>query len=349
SSRNKGHRKNFGENALDVNGVISKFEGRGDIKDAFVFAMKDLEKAIGSLSEKQRKKIFSEGEKFMNLEIVWPAAANVINYDKAVLQFHGSVQYNSKGDPQEYIKSDAKALEEMIRKVNHHVQKHFEIVKPYFLKVPKHKDFSAKRDYFLSKLGKLQKQYSLSDDDTLGMYHQRYWENAVLDSAKQYKYEVPLGVLMGLVKRWAFFDKSYSIRDMSRDIDNETFLEWVLKFDKEDHKKQMKENIKPFEILFFELGAEVLSNMEGFLASNPDKTVQKIRDDIAKDIKNIRRGKDIEKLGILRRHLDKINAYGGFDKIVPSEGLIFSYGGKIFKISGNFGPINQIKGLLKFR
>ena len=70
AARNKGDRKNFGENALDLKGVISKFKGRGDIRDAFVFAMGDLQKAISALSEKQRDKVFSEGEKFMNLEII---------------------------------------------------------------------------------------------------------------------------------------------------------------------------------------------------------------------------------------------------------------------------------------
>jgi len=57
--------------------------------------MKDLSKAIKSLSDKQKDKVFKNGEIFMNLEIIYPASSNVIDYDKAVLQFHNSykIQY----------------------------------------------------------------------------------------------------------------------------------------------------------------------------------------------------------------------------------------------------------------
>jgi hypothetical protein len=45
AARNKGHIKSGGKTALTTSGIASKFKGRGEIKNAFVFAMKDLEKA----------------------------------------------------------------------------------------------------------------------------------------------------------------------------------------------------------------------------------------------------------------------------------------------------------------
>ena len=83
TARNKGQLKNFGSSAMDIKGVASKFSGRGDIRDAFVFAMKDLNKSIGSLSDKQKEKIFGNGKNWMNLEVMYPKSANVIDYDKA--------------------------------------------------------------------------------------------------------------------------------------------------------------------------------------------------------------------------------------------------------------------------
>ena len=35
--------------------------------------MKDLEKAIGRLSDKQKKKVFGNGKRWMNLEVMYPA------------------------------------------------------------------------------------------------------------------------------------------------------------------------------------------------------------------------------------------------------------------------------------
>ena len=71
--------------------------------------------------------------------------------------------------------------------------------------------------------------------------------------------------MINLTKRWAFFDKSYKIPMMRKDIKNEKFLEWSLGFDKNNHSKQVKENMRPFEILFFEVGAEILKNVDGYM------------------------------------------------------------------------------------
>ena len=65
---------------MDIRGVSDKFQGRGGLSDAYNFAMRDLSKAISSLSEPQRKKIFKDGACFMNLEVIYPTSVNVIPY-----------------------------------------------------------------------------------------------------------------------------------------------------------------------------------------------------------------------------------------------------------------------------
>ena len=97
AARNKGHLKNAGATALSTKGIASKFKGRGDIRNAFVYAMRDLEKAIKSLNQKQRDKIFNEGQHWMNMEVMWPKSANVIDYDVATLIFHGALKYDDSG------------------------------------------------------------------------------------------------------------------------------------------------------------------------------------------------------------------------------------------------------------
>ena len=68
AARNKGHIKNAGATALDTSGIASKFAGRGDIADAFNFAMKDLERAIKKLSDKQKEKILQVLKNTRSLE-----------------------------------------------------------------------------------------------------------------------------------------------------------------------------------------------------------------------------------------------------------------------------------------
>ena len=348
TARNKGQLKNFGSSAMDIKGVASKFAGRGDIKDAFVFAMKDLNKSIGSLSDKQKEKIFDNGKRWMNLEVMYPKSANVIDYDKAQIVFHGTLEYNESGTAIGQPKDSARILAGMIKQVNQNVQKHYKIGKPQFLEVPKVQDFSKKKNVYLNRLKKLQNQYKLKDNDTLSKYHQSYWEEFIFNASKQMKYKIPNKVLVNLTKRWAFFDKSYKVQMMRKDIKDEKFLDWALSFDKNDHQKWVKDNMKPFEVLFFDVGAEILKNISGYLAASPKKAVQKIRKDVINAIKTVKSGGDVKKIQTLKLQLDKLNKIGGLSAIVPSEGIVFKYKGKTYKFTGAFAPVNQILGLLNF-
>ena len=349
AARNKGHLKNGGETALTTSGIISKFKGRGDISDAFSFAMKDLEKAIGSLSEKQRNKIFKDGKAWMNLEVMWPKSSNVINYDKAEIVFHGALEYDDSGNAIGELKGSARMLAGMIKQVNQNIQKRYKIGKPNFLTVPKHQDFEKKKTYFLNKLNKLQKTYALKDNDSLSLYHQSYWEEFIFNAAQQYGFTIPNKPLKNLTKRWAFFDKSYKIPMIKKDFKNHPeFLDWVLTTDKVDQAKIVKQNMKPFEELFFEVGAEIMTNVSGWLAANPDSTVQRVKKQLDAAIKDVRSKKDLKKLNTLKLQLDKLKSIGGLDAIVPSEGIVFKYNGKTFKFTGAFAPINQITGLMTF-
>ena len=50
----------------------------------------------------------------------------------------------------------------------------------------------------------------------------------------------------------------------------------------------------------------------------------------------------------LEYELLRLQKLGGFEAIVPSEGVVFVYGGHTYKLTGAFAPINQILGVLKY-
>ena len=95
-ARNKGQIKNFGQNALDVAGIRQMFAGRGNIEKSFGNAAQDLQSAIDALPENQREELFGNGRKFMNVEVIFPDTKNVIPYDKPVLVFHGTIEYDKE-------------------------------------------------------------------------------------------------------------------------------------------------------------------------------------------------------------------------------------------------------------
>ena len=127
----------------------------------------------------------------------------------------------------------------MIEQRNQKHTEEIQITKPVFLDVPKHQDFGKMKSKFIGELNKLRNQYGLKDNDTLP-YHQSYWEEYIYNLAQQFGYTIPNTILKNLTKD-AFFDKSYKIPTIKTELKDEPkFLEWVLKTDKEDHKKWLK-------------------------------------------------------------------------------------------------------------
>ena len=338
AARNTGDLKRGG---MDYKAIAAKFKGRGNIEKAFTFAMKDLGKAIGSLNPKQQQKIFDNGNNWVNMEIMFPASANVITYDAPYLQFHNVLKYKG-GTAIGSVSDGARILAGMIAQTNQTVQKNFSIIGPKILKMNPHQDYSAKKPYFTGKLNALMKKFNMKDSSTFSEYHQAWWEDFVDKKITG----IDNKTKMGLVKRWAFSDKSFRLD--KKTFTDEKILAKAKEFDKLKHADQVKKNMLPFETLFFELGAEVLKNVEGFLAANPDKAIQNVRKQVAKAITDVRKGGDLKKLNRMTKQLQKISAIGGFKTIIPSEGLVFIYKGSTYKLTGAFAPVNQITGMMTF-
>lgn len=340
AARNKGHLKNKGENALDIKGVSDKFQGRGGLSDAYNFAMRDLSKAISSLSEKQREKVFKGGACFMNLEVIYPTSVNVVPYGQALLVFHGTMEYDEEGVAIGENQGAARVLAGMIKQVNQNVQSSYTIEGPPVVKLPKSQDLSKKKSVYSGKIKRLQKKYNLKDTDGVAEYHQAFWENYV---DKKSPTTLDNKTKMGLVKRWAFFDKKFRLD--SKNISDSKTLDWAKKTDKEKHSKIAKDNIRPFEDIFLGLGAEVLQFVSSALTVNPDSAIRDMKKRLDKTIKDVRKSGDVKKIQKLKLELQRLNSIGGAKKIVPNEGIVFTYNGKTFKLTGTFAPLNQILGI----
>ena len=340
AARNKGHLKNKGENALDIKGVSDKFQGRGGLSDAYNYAMKDLSTAIKSLSDKQRDKIFKQGACFMNLEVIYPTSVNVIPYGQALLVFHGTMEFNEEGVAIGENGEAARILAGMIKQVNKDVQDNYTIQGPPIVKLPKSQDLSKKRSKYSSQISKLQKEFGLKDTDGVANYHQAWWEQWVDKNSPS---TLDNKTKMGLVKRWAFFDKKFRLD--KKNITDEKTLEWAKKIDKDDQKKIGKKNLMKFEQIFLGLGAEVLEFTSSALTVNPDKAVRDMKKRIDKTIKDVKKSADPKKIEKLKLELGRLNSIGGTKKIVPNEGIVFLYNGKTFKLTGTFASVNQILGI----
>jgi hypothetical protein len=337
AARNKSHLKNKGEGAMTIGQVADKFAGRGGLTDAYNFAMKDLSAAIAALSEPQRKKIFKDGSSFMNLEVIYPTSVNVIPYNQPLLVFHGTFDYDMDGTIVGENQQAASILGGMIKQVNAHVQSKYTIQGPPINKLPKSEHLSKLQGKYLGMISKLQSEFGLHDSDGVADYHQAWWTNFVEKKAKKLDYQQKIG----LIKRWAFGDKSFRIAEITDD----KLRAWADTTDKQDQQKIGKQNLMRFEEIFLGVGADVLSFMDSVLTANPDSAKRQMVARLQSTISQVKASGDPKKIAKLKLELQRLNALGGFEKIVPNEGIVFVYGGNTYKLTGAFAPLNQILGI----
>ena len=340
AARNKSHLANGGANALDMSALASKFAGRGELSDAYNFAMRDLSTAINGLGESEKKSIFKDGSAFCNLEVIYPQNANVIPYGQSLLVFHNVVEYDEKGNAVGSVRGAESKLASMIKQINAHIQSQYTLQGPPITKLPKDEKLSSQKGKFNSMLSKLQSEFGLSDKDGVAEYHYAWWMKFVNNSKKnlaQLEKE-------GLARRWAFDNKSFGIKS----ITDEDARKWADGVDKGAKDKIMKGNIRKFEDIFLGVGAEVLSFMSSVLTAQPDKALQSIRASLESSISDIKSGGSVAQIKRLEKELARLNAIGGFEKLVPNEGLVFFYKGNTYKLTGTFAPLNQILGIFKF-
>ena len=342
--------RNGGErvNPLSVKELQAKFAGRGALSDSFGEAGTDLAAAFSKVGEDKLNSIFQNGKVFANMEIIYPETKNVIAYGAAYLQFHNLVEFDENGKIVQTDLTGGNVVQRAITDANADLQNTFNLIPPQKIKIGRIENFQDYQDALFSELDQLRDKYNLQDNDRIAEYHKAWWKDVIRQKAENLNYDIPEDVLDILMNRWSFNIKSPRIPQVAKMIDNEEFATWARAFDKKDFKKYQKENIQPFESIFLKLGAEIMKNVSNFLAANPAKVVQEIRNDIAQVVRDLRSTQDISKMSLLKTQLDKIKRLGGFEKIVPIEGIVFVYGGQTFKLTGAFAPINQILGTLKY-
>lgn len=335
-------------NPMTTTELQAKFDNRGPISEAFGEAGKDLQSAFNKIPQDKLNAIFKNGRVFANMEIIYPATKNIISYEVAVLQFHNLVEYDEKGNIIETDATGGMLMQRIINDANAAMQKTFKIIPPQQIKLGKISNFEDQRAAFINEVTQLQNKYNLKDNDYITDYHKAWWADIIKTKAQEMNYQLTDELLNILVYRWAFADKSTSLTTLKKIITDPAFLTWVTEFDKNDSKKYYKQNIEPFESIFLRLGVVVLQNASNFLTANPNKAVQQIKTELVQLIKELQQTNDVKTLDKLKVELTRIQKLGGFDAIVPSEGIVFIYKGHTYKLTGAFAPCNQILGILKY-
>ena len=337
-SRNKGQMIN----PITLDGIINMFKDHASegVKNTFTLAAKDLVKALSSLKDTS---MFNDGKSFMNMELIYSANQNVINYDRDIIQFHGIIHTDGKGNEVSKDNKIASSLAKALSDVKANMQDTFTIIPPQVLKIAKDVDFDKRSAYYYKKINSLRDTYNLKDSDEVKMYHEAWWKEQIQKEFPNLTDELK----EGLLKRWAYNDKkSLNMRNLAKMVDSSQ-VSSIKEYDK-NSKKKWKENILPFENLFLELGSDVLKNVSNFVAANPEKEKQRLHTQIKKEAESIKQNGDLSQISKVEKELKRLQGIGGIESIIPTEGLVFKYKGKMFKLTGTFAAINQLMGIIRY-
>lgn len=342
---------------MSIEDVATKFEGRGPIRDAFVKSMTDVQKAVKTLSDEEKQEIFNDGKNFMAFEIIYPPTKNVVEYgNRCIIQFHGINIYNDKYEKVSEDKEAANKLYNILKKHNALNQETFELTNHTKLKLKDSTSSEESLKKILDKLGTLIQ--GLGWDATINDYANERFEKFIINRAIEADF--PIRKNSDFVKELANRLSNISKRKPTKadiaafakrdgiDTKSEEYKNFLKELDsKLDEANQ--EAIKPLEDLVIQAGLLLMKNLDGYISLDPQKSAAKLSKELDATIEQLK-GDDVvldaSKLARFKKNIAKLDAYQR--EVMPAEGVVFMYKGKVYKLTATFGAINQLMGILKY-
>lgn len=342
---------------MSIEQVTAKFDGRGEVKDAFVKSMTDISKAINSLSEEEKQEIFNNGHNFMAFEIIYPPTKNVVDYGtRCLIQLHGVNIYDDKWHKVSEDKAIADKLFELLKSKHALKQDTFEITSDAKLQL---KDSKTGKDSLAKVLDKLASLVDgLGWNATINDYAQERFEKYIINMAMKAEFDVAKrsDFVSKLAQRMSNISKSnvtksdlatYAKQE-SIDIKDQKYKDFVNQVDAtKDEANQYV--IKPIEDLVIGAGLLLMKNLVGYVSTDPKASAKKLAIELQfaiDELANKETSLDDRKLARFKKNLAKLDQYQ--KELTGVEGIVFLYRGKVYKMTSTFGAVNQLMGIMKY-
>ncbi len=342
TARNNGDVQKGG---MTTDEYVSKWKGH-PAENAFTNGFKAISAALKKLSPETLDDIFSNGQRYVNMEIMYPANPNIISYSAPNIVLHGLQYFGDEESPEqrslakEKFYSLVKAVDGGKQNVG---EEDWNIHGPKIIALKKLADGSALEEV-TSKIQSFASPVGM--DATLGDYVslvvKKYTEQVDLPS------NVTEQVLMLMLNPEEAKSRGITVVKAKKGLPKE--LQSVVSNlgSKTKSRKYIASVLKPLEISISDFAIEVLRGVKSFFVDEHDKEVQRMRDELQQSIvylKNLQSSGD-EKMGeLVDKQLAKL---GKIENLASSlEGVVFEYppgSDRIYKLTGAFAMANQIIG-----
>ena len=348
-ARNKG---NLRQGGLDATGLAQKFAGRGGLEKAFNSGFSAFEKAVETLSDKEKQKIFGpETDIWYNAEVMDPGtegdssdpgSVNVIKYDNKTLKIHnvGHFIFDRESGEKEPIPSGAlETLDNAYGRMQQALQGHnFSLARKAIIQLQKLEDQDALQGAF-SKINSTLSEEGLSDNSTVGEFLFTRLVNGI-DT------DLPEGLKKELAKYLLETPDNIGKRALKKGLkkEDQQDIDDIVK----NKRMILRDAILPIEMAVHDYTVQILKGLKSVFIADNDKEVQRLKTELSKAVEEItaKGPEDPGSMEIMQFHLNKIKDFS--QVTTPIEAVVFDYDGHTYKFAGNFAPLNQILGMYRY-
>lgn len=343
TARNSGDIKKGG---MTTDEYISKWIGH-PAENAFTNGFKAVSAALRKLSPEDIEAIFADGQRYVNMEIMYPKNPNIISYSSPNIVLHGLQYFGDEEETPEMrqqTKSKFVKLAGMIDGATEQVgEEEWSVNGPKLVALKNIADGSALKDV-TSKIESFAAPVGM--DATIGDYVKLVVEQYADSVGLPQDVTEKLTTLMLDPEKAK--EQGISVVQLKKGLPKELQNTVSNLGSKTKTMKYISSVLKPLEVAISDFAIEVLRGVKSYFVSDNDKEVARMRAELEQSIaylKNLQASGD-EKMGeLVDQQLAKL---GDIENLASSmEGVVFEYppgSDKIYKLTGAFAMANQIIG-----
>ena len=325
-------------------------------KQSFINGVNTITKVFNNIKDKIAYFNYddkADGVKYRNwisIEIVDHSNMNVIPYVDNFVSFHNKIitvctKYFPKEDYSKSIfadpniETDTYKLEQAIKETNLKDDEFKASITPkmIFRNLGNSNMIAGEN---INELIDLMDEYDIKDNNTVAEYKYKAYFKYLINNNPIHLTKEEMEKLSA---RWSGLRNvqinDFRIKDMDPEQMKMTIKE-IREFEKNNLAALRKRIMMPLDRFFINLGNDALKLFKGGKnEGNESKVTEQIRKAIANAISNIQETGDIKSLEKLEYLLFRL---GDTIDVNASEGIVFKYHGRFYKLTGTFAVLNQI-------
>ncbi len=320
---------NSEKGGMSITDMATKWADKPGVANTFTTAGKIIEKVFNNIN----KSFFNPDKNTriaVNCECVVTGKTNIMPYASDQVDFHNLFIYKHNGSEWEHVDTTKEGLD-VVNKACEKIDS-AQLTPQIIIKT--NEESNKILVDFIKDLDRIWKDGGLKEHDTIESWKQSRFESWCEDNAPW----ILGGDWKKLYDRWFNGIKSFNIKRIKQEYSGHDVE--LNDLDKSGYKKIIGWVTEPLDTFFGKLGNKIISLCDGIINDGcRDVVVTDLKKEVTDVTNYVEKNGSIEAKDKLSRQLDRLSKLN--NELNPVEGIVFKYKGKLQKLTGSFGALNQ--------